>query len=118
LVSEKFTIGSPATEAVTVYGPPAVPFAVKGAEATPKALVATVIVVVELLNIPLAPVAGAANVTLTPEIGELATSVTVTAGGFANAVLIDALCGVVPALAVMMLGVPGSSITHSVRPPL
>ncbi|HEV1996288.1 MAG TPA: hypothetical protein VGR03_18280, partial [Candidatus Acidoferrum sp.] len=43
-VSEKFTVVRPVAAAVTVYGPPVVAFAVNGAEATPDAFVATVIV--------------------------------------------------------------------------
>src|ERR1017187_3640905 len=63
LVSEKFTVVRPVAAAVTVYGPPAVALPVNGAAATPDPLVATVIVAVELLNNPLAPLAGAVNVT-------------------------------------------------------
>jgi hypothetical protein len=100
LVSEKFTVVRPVAAAVTVYGPPAVEFAVNGADATPDALVATTIVAVLLLNVPDAPVAGAVNVTFTPDTGLLPASFTVTASAFANAVLIVALCGVVPAFAV------------------
>jgi len=58
-VSEKFTVVRPVAAAVTVYGPPVVPFAVKGADATPDAFVATVIVAVLLLKIPDAPDPGA-----------------------------------------------------------
>src|SRR2546427_7831749 len=54
-VSEKFTVVSPVAPAVTVYGPPAVAFAVNGADATPDAFVATTIVPVLLLNTPEAP---------------------------------------------------------------
>ena len=81
-------------------------FAVKGADATPNALVATVMVAVLLLKMPEAPEPGAVNVTLTPDRGLLKESFTVTASALANAVLIVADCGVVPALAVMDTGAP------------
>src|SRR5207245_1287441 len=87
-VSEKFTVVSPVAPAVTVYGPPAVAFAVNGADATPDAFVATTIVPVLLLNTPDAPDPGAVNVTFTPETGLLPASFTVTASAFAKAVLI------------------------------
>jgi hypothetical protein len=103
LVSEKFTVVSPVAAAVTVYGPPAVAFAVKDADATPDPFVATVIVAVLLLNTPDAPDAGAVNVTFTPLTGLLPASLTVTTKGAANAVLIVALCGV-PLVAVMLAG--------------
>src|SRR5438270_244055 len=76
-------------------------FAVNDADATPDALVATVIAVVALLNVPDAPEPGAVKVTFTPETGLLPPSRTVTASGL-NAVLTVAFCGVVPALAVMV----------------
>src|ERR1017187_10486886 len=80
-VSEKLAgVATPTTDAVTVYGPPAVPLAVNGADATPDPLVAIVMVTVELLNNPLAPLFGAVNVTFTPDTGLLPASVTVTAG--------------------------------------
>src|SRR4029077_3670755 len=105
-VSEKFTVVRPLAGAITVYGPPVVAFAVNGADATPDAFVATVIVAVLLLNTPDAPAPGAINVTFTPETGLLPASFTVTASVFANAVLIVADCGVVPAFAVIVVGVP------------
>jgi hypothetical protein len=52
LVSEKSTVVRPGDAAVTVYAP-AMTSALKGAEATPELLVASVIVVEELLNVPL-----------------------------------------------------------------
>jgi hypothetical protein len=90
LVSEKFTVVTPVVAAVTIYGPPAVAFAVNGAEATPEAFVATVMVAVLLLNLPEAPEPGAVNVTFAPETGLLPASVTVTANAFAKAVLMVA----------------------------
>ena len=81
-------------------------FAVNGADATPDALVATVMAAVLLLNIPLAPLPGAVNVTFTPGTGLLPASFTVTARAFAKAVLSAALCGVVPAFAVIVDGAP------------
>ncbi len=79
------------------------PLAVKGAAATPEALVATVIVVVLVEKSPDAPDPGAVNVMLTPATGLLPASRTVTASGLANAVLIVADCGVVPAFAVIVV---------------
>ncbi len=73
----------------------------KGAEATPDAFVVTVIVAVLLLNVPEAPDDGAVNVTLTPCTGLAFESFTVTASGFVNAAPALALCGVVPAFAVI-----------------
>ena len=105
MVSEKFTVVRPVAVAVTVYGPPAVAFAVKGADAAPDAFVATVIVAVLLLKIPDAPDPGAVNVTLTPLTGLFPASRTVAWSGVANAVLIVALCGV-PAVGVIETGGP------------
>ena len=105
-VREKFTVVSPLAAADTAYGPPAVAFAVNGADATPDAFVVTVIVAVLLLKVPEAPDPGAVNVTFTPLTGLLPASFTVTAKAFANAVLIVADCGVVPAFAVIVFGAP------------
>ena len=71
----------------------------------PKAFVATMIVVLELLNVPLAPEPGAVKVTLTPERVLLLASFTNTLRAFVKATLTEALCGVVPALAVIVMGV-------------
>ena len=76
-----------------------------GADATPDAFVATVIVAVLLLNTPDAPLPGAVNVTFTPATGLLPASLTVTASALANAVPTVADCGVVPALAVIDVAV-------------
>jgi hypothetical protein len=59
-----------------------------------------------LLNRPDAPLAGAVNCITTPDTGLLLLSVTVTASAFANAVLITAVCGVVPALTVIIVAGP------------
>jgi hypothetical protein len=105
-VSEKLAkVATPATDAVTLYGPPAVLFAVNGAAATPDAFVATVIVAVLLLNTPEAPEPGAVNVTFTPLTGLLRESLTVACSWAANAVPTVALCGV-PAVAAMLAAVP------------
>jgi len=119
LVSEKFTVGRPVAAAVTEYGPPAVAFAVNGADATPEAFVATMTVVVLLLNPPDAPDPGAVNVTFTPETGLLPASFTVTASALAKAVLIAADCGVVPAFAVIEVAGPAVLVSEKftvVRP--
>ena len=88
MVREKLVESEPAT-AVTEYGPPAIEFAVKvpnvPAVATPDPLVMAVIVLVELLNVPLAPVAGAVKVTLAPDMATPPASFTVTASPLANA---------------------------------
>src|SRR5207245_2722047 len=78
-VSEKFAVVSPVAPAVTVYGPPAVAFAVTGSDATPDAFVATTIVPVLLLNTPAAPDPGAVNLTFPPETGLLPAPFTVPA---------------------------------------
>ena len=75
--------------------------AVNGADATPEAFVATVMVAVPLLKVPDAPEPGAVNITLTPDTGLLPASLTVTARALAKAVLTDADCGVVPVFAVI-----------------
>ncbi len=61
----------------------------------------TVIVAVLLLNKPEAPDEGAVNVTFTPDTGLLPASFTVTASALVKALLTLALCGVVPAFAVI-----------------
>jgi hypothetical protein len=105
-VRAKLTELSPAAEAVTLYGPPAVAFAVNGAEATPDAFVATEIVEVLLLNTPDAPDPGAVNVTFTPGTALPPASFTVTASAVGNAVLTVIDCGVVPTFAVIEPGAP------------
>src|SRR6267154_6812321 len=92
LVREKFAdVATPATDAVTLYGPPAVAFAVNVADvATPLAFV--VAVFTPPAKVPLAPLPGAVNVTTTPLTGLFPASVTVATNGAPNAVLIDALC--------------------------
>src|ERR1700687_2746004 len=114
LVSEKLTLVSPLAAAVTVYRPPAVALGGDGAgaTATPDALVATVIVVVLLENRPESPDPGAVNVTLTPATGLLPASRTVTASALAKAVLTVADCGVVPALAVIVVALPAVLVSE------
>jgi hypothetical protein len=90
-VREKFAEVAPVALATTLYGPPAVAFAVKVADvATPLALV--VAVFTPPANVPLAPLAGGVNVTSTPLTGLFPASVTVATRGAANAVLIVAFC--------------------------
>jgi len=89
-VSEKFAEVAPAALATTLYGPPAVAFAVNTADvATPLVVVA---VFTPPAKVPLAPLPGAVNVTTTPFTGLFPASVTVATNGAPNAVLIDALC--------------------------
>ena len=119
MVSEKFTVVRPVDAAVTVYGPPAVLFAAKGAEAIPDAFVCTMIVVLALPNRPEGPEPGAVNVTFTPGTRLLLASRTVTVGALAKAVLVAVLCGVVPALAVIDAAGPGLFVNEKftdVRP--
>ena len=71
--------------------------------ATPLALV--VAVFTPPAKVPLAPLAGGANVTTTPLTGLLPASVTVATRGAPNAVLIVVLCGV-PLVAATLVGVP------------
>src|SRR5258707_1232368 len=103
LVSEKFAgVETPVTEAVTLYGPPTVPLAVKiAAVATPCALVTAVLT--PPANVPLAPLVGAVKVTVTPFTGLLDASLTVACSCVANAVLMVALWGV-PAVALILAG--------------
>lgn len=79
-----------------------------GAVATPLAFVVAVAVsppFVPPVNVPLAPVDGALNVTVTPFTRFPLPSFTVTARFVAKDALIVALCGV-PAVAVTLAGVP------------
>jgi hypothetical protein len=83
---------------------PAVPFAVNDTEvATPAELV--VAVFTPPAKLPLAPLAGAVNVTVAPETGFPKESFTVAWKGLANAVLMAVVCGV-PPVAVIDAGAP------------
>jgi hypothetical protein len=105
LVKLKLTDVRPAEEADTLYRP-ALEFAVKAVVAMPFESVETVITVLLLLNMPLGPVPGAVNVTLVPGTGLPPLSFTVTASALANEVLMVAVCGVVPAFAVIEAAAP------------
>ena len=85
---------------------PDVPLAVKVVDvATPLASVVAVVVFVSVpAKVPLAPVAGAVNVTTTPLTGCEPLSSTVATSGAANAVLMVAVWGV-PLVAVIVAGV-------------
>ena len=78
-----------------------------GAVATPLLLVVAV-AVFEGPNEPLAPLAGAVNVTVTPARRLLLASLTVTASAVVKLVFTVALCGV-PVVAVMLAGGPGTA---------
>ena len=80
--------------------------AVNGAVATPVLAVAIVIVAVPFENVPLAPLAGAVNVTCTPLIGLLLPSVTLACSAVVNAVFTVALCEA-PAVAAIFAAPPG-----------
>ena len=108
MVSEKFAEVAPVALATTLYGPPAVAFAVNVADvATPLAFV--VAVLTPPANVPLAPLVGGVNVTSTPFTGLLKESLTVACSCAANAVLTLALCGV-PAVAVTVAGGPAKLV--------
>ena len=79
-------------------------FALNWAVATPVEPVCTVMVLVPLLNVPDAPLAGAVKTTLTPDTGLPLLSVTFTANGLGKAVLMAALCGVEFAYGLMATG--------------
>lgn len=107
LVSEKVAEVAPVTEAVTVYGPPAVPFAVTVAFATPEAFVWALVATI------LAPLPGPAKFTVTPDTGLLNASCTVTESGLANAVFTVALWPV-PEFAVTADAAPAVFVSENV----
>jgi len=80
-------VPTPATVATTAYDPAALLAVIFGEVATPKALV-TAVAMTEPAKLPLAPDAGAVNVTVTPEAGLPPESDTVAASGLAKVVLI------------------------------
>src|SRR6266849_1979122 len=94
LVNEKLAEAAPVALATTLYGPPAVAFAVNVVDvATPLPFVGgAVVVAVPFANVPLAPLPGAVKGTTTPLTGLFPASVTVATNGAANAVLIATLC--------------------------
>lgn len=105
LVSEKLACPeTPEADAVTVYGPTVVLAVKVGAVAMPCAFVMAVFVIPA--NVPLAPIAGAVNVTVTPLTGLCCESVTVACNGVAKALLMAAFCRV-PALAKIFAAGPG-----------
>src|SRR5579884_303370 len=90
LVSEKLTVFAPGALAATLYVP-AMVLAVNAADvASPCALLTAVLI--PPANAPLAPAAGAANVTVTPLTGWFAPSVTRTTKGAANAWVTVVVC--------------------------
>src|SRR5690242_21380871 len=89
-VSEKFAEVAPGTLATTLYGPPAVPFAVNVVDvATPVALLTAVFVPV---NVPLAPLGGAGNVTVAPLTGLCPASVDRGRRGWPDGPLVASRC--------------------------
>jgi hypothetical protein len=98
--------GTPPTVAITV-SEPGVPFAVNAeAVARPAALVVAVVVLLTVLaNVPLAPVAGARNVTIAFPTGFWPLSTTLATRRVPKVVLIPELCGV-PLTAVIAAGAP------------
>jgi hypothetical protein len=90
-------VATPGADAVTLYEP-TIAFAVKTFEvATPDALVTAV---APPVKVPLAPLAGAVNVTVTPLTGFPPLSFTVATSFAGKAVLIAAVCGVPPVAAI------------------
>src|SRR5260370_21302090 len=118
LVSEKFAEVAPVALATTLYGPPAVAFAVNvGAVATPLASVFTITDVTDPGKVPLAPLEGAANVT-----GAFGTrfplaSVTLAFRAVPNAAPIVVLCPE-PAVAAMFAAVPALFVTLKFAVPM
>ena len=99
-------VETPVTVAFTVYGVPAVALAVKvGDVAMPEEFVDTVTEVPAPAKVPLAPLAGAANVTLAPLTGFPPESLTAATNGAANAAFTCALW-LPPLVAVMDAGGP------------
>src|SRR5260370_5261684 len=92
LVRANAAVGRPVPRlAITLYGPPAVPFAVKvGAVATPLPSVLTITVVTLPGNVPLAPPEGAVKFTGIP-LFVLPDSVTAALSAVLKAVLMAAL---------------------------
>jgi hypothetical protein len=117
LVSEKLAgVATPVAVAVTLYGPPAVPLAVKTAEvATPLAFVTAVFT--PPAKVPLAPLAGAVNVTVTPLIGLFEASFTVACSCVAKAVLTAALCGVPPVAVIVGPATPPPAALNAAKIP-
>jgi hypothetical protein len=74
-----------------------------GAVATPLALV-TAVAVADPLNVAVAPLAAAVNVTVTPLIRLPPLSFTVACSAVANAVLMAVLCGVPVVVAMLAAG--------------
>jgi len=92
--------------AVTLKGPPTIAFAVNvEAVAIPLVFVLSVSLLVPLLKAPLAPVAGAVNVTETPLTGLPSLSMTVACSAVAKAAPTIADC-VAPAVALIDAGLP------------
>src|SRR5260370_1213493 len=81
--------------AMTLYGPPGIPFAVNtGDVATPLPLMATLVMITLPGNVPLAPLAGAVSVTRSPETGSPKAPLTVSNKGELKAGVMTVLCGV------------------------
>jgi hypothetical protein len=94
-------VPTPPTVAFTTYDPTIELAANVGAVAIPLESVVTVALAVPPLNVPLAPLAGAVNVTDAPDTPAPLPSLTVACKVVANAALILAFCGV-PAVAATL----------------
>jgi hypothetical protein len=91
LVSEKDALPETPVVAATTAYEPTILLAVNATEATPDTLVVAEIVVTPPVNLPLAPLVGAVNVTVAPLMGLLFESFTVADRRVAKAVLTVAL---------------------------
>jgi hypothetical protein len=119
LVSWKFAgVPTPGADAVTLYGP-ATLFAVKmPADAVPVESVTAVAVVNPLTNIPLAPLAGAVNVTVTFGTGFPSPSFTSACNAVAKLVNTTVVCGVVPVEGAIDPGAPGVFVSAKLAAPV
>jgi len=105
-------VATPLTVALTLYIP-ALAFAVNaGAVATPFALVLMLAVAPPPAKVPLGPEPGAVKVTVALGTAFPPASFTVTASALANAALIVADCGVVPAFAVIVVAAPAVLVSE------
>ena len=108
-------VTTPVTVAFTLYAPPVALAVNVGAVATPLAFVVTIAVnppFVPPVNVPLAPLAGAVNVTEAPLTRFPPLSFTVACNAVAKAIVTGVLCGV-PAVAVMLAGDPTRLVSEN-----
>src|SRR5258705_6904583 len=110
----RLNVAAPATPtpvADTVYDPAVAPAANVGAVATPSTPDVALADTLPPLKVPVAPLAGAVNVTLTPATGWPPESVTFPARLVAKGVLTVALCGGPATAATAAGGVVGAAVS-------